>query len=220
MRAEEFLKARYKMEEELAKELAKRLEGKDEKEWDYHCISWLVKIYGKEKAMEYIHPRCVGVIRRIVKELFGGQGATKEDKEDLAMEIEMEFYRCIEKYRGEGSLGGFIWAIAKRKKGRWKNSGLVLLSSVEDLVRQEEDDLWEEKEELRQAIKYLPEELRLLVDLRLQGYLWREIANILGCSVPTVRRHFCEAVGRLRKFFGIKSKKNDQKCEKNDTYIL
>jgi RNA polymerase sigma factor (sigma-70 family) len=206
MRVYDFLKNKYDLSDFLAEELAKELEGKEERKWDYYCIKWLIERFGKKEGWDYIHNRCFRIIRGIVNRLLSGDGAIPEDREDLEMEIELELYKCIEKYRGEGSLGRYIYAIGKRvnkkilkRRGRNVVYGGFMDEYGDD--EEEEEDLWDEGESLREAISHLPKELRELFLYRSQGYLWKEIASFLQCPEGTVRRRFCEAKRRISKFF-------------------
>jgi RNA polymerase sigma factor (sigma-70 family) len=206
MRAYDFLKNKYDLSNCLAEELARELEGKEERKWDYYCIKWFIERFGKKEGWDYIHNRCFRIIRGIVKRLLSGDGAIPEDREDLEMEIELELYKCIEKYRGEGSLGRYIYVIGKRiKKKILKKRGrnVVYGGFMDEYGDDEEDgeDLWDEGESLREAISLLPKDLRELFLYRSQGYLWKEIASFLQCPEGTVRRRFCEAKRRISKFF-------------------
>jgi RNA polymerase sigma factor (sigma-70 family) len=205
MRAYDFLKNKYDLSDCLADELAKELEGKEERKWDYYCIKWLIERFGKKEGWDYIHNRCFRIIRGIVRRLLSGDGAIPEDREDLEMEIELELYKCIEKYRGEGSLGRYIYAIGKRinkKILKRRRRNVVYGGFMDEYGDDEEDgeDLWDEWEELREAISHLPKELRELFLYRSEGYLWKEIANFLRCPEGTVRRRFCEVKRELSKF--------------------
>ncbi|MBC7329275.1 sigma-70 family RNA polymerase sigma factor [bacterium] len=203
MRAYDFLKEKYDLSDDLAGELAKELEGKEEGKWDYHCIKWLIERFGKKEGWDYIHNRCFRIIRGIVKRLLSGDGAITEDREDFEMEIEWELYKCIEKYKGEGSLGRYIYAIGKRiRKKIIRVRNVVYGGFMDEYGDDEEDgeDLWDERESLRGAISLLPKDLRELFLYRSQGYLWKEIANFLQCPEGTVRRRFCEVKRQLRKF--------------------
>jgi len=206
MRAYDFLKNKYDLSDYLADELAKELEGKEERKWDYYCIKWFIERFGKKEGWDYIHNRCFRIIRWIVKRLLSGDGAVPEDREDLEMEIELELYKCIEKYRGEGSLGRYIYAIGKRikKKILKRRRRNVVYGGFMDEYgddEEEEEDLWDERESLREAISHLPKDLREIFLYRSQGYLWKEIASFLQCPEGTVRRRFCEAKRRISKFF-------------------
>jgi len=205
MRAYDFLKNKYDLSDCLAEELAKELEGKEERKWDYYCIKWLIERFGKREGWDYIHNRCFRIIRGIVRRLLSGDGAIPEDREDLEMEIELELYKCIEKYRGDGSLGRYIYAIGKRiRKKILKRRGrnVVYGGFMDEYGDDEEDgeDLLDEREELREAISHLPKDLREIFLYRSQGYLWKEIANFLQCPEGTIRRRFCEAKRELSKF--------------------
>jgi len=205
MRAYDFLKNKYDLSDCLAEELAKELEGKEERKWDYYCIKWLIERFGKKEGWDYIHNRCFRIIRGIARRLLSGDGAIQEDREDLEMEIELELYKCIEKYRGDGSLGRYIYAIGRRirKKVLKRRGRNVVYGGFMDEYgddEEEEEDLWDEREELREAISHLPKDLRELFLYRSQGYLWKEIASFLQCPEGTVRRRFCEVKRELSKF--------------------
>ncbi|MGC9004997.1 MAG: RNA polymerase sigma factor, partial [bacterium] len=63
----------------------------------------------------------------------------------------------------------------------------------------DEEELWEEKEAVWEAVACLEAELREVVICRLQEYSWKEIAKILGCPEGTVRWRFSKAKESLKK---------------------
>ncbi|MBC7326733.1 sigma-70 family RNA polymerase sigma factor [bacterium] len=207
MRAEEFLKVRYKMEEELAKALAKRLEGKDEKEWDYHCIKWLLKAFGKDEAWEYIWWRCEETVRKAIGFYFKGRkGLKKVDGEDVYCEIRLEIYKSIEKFGGKGNFDSFIWRISERVIKRclknlkkWRKTELS--GDMSKYTEEEASsglELEEEIEDLRMAIPCLPPIYRVVVVYYLEGYSYEGMAKLLGCPSSTVRWRFSKALKLLK----------------------
>ena len=201
MRAYDFLKSKYDLSDCLADELAKELEGKEERKWDYYCIKWLIERFGKKEGWDYIHNRCFRIIRGIVRRLLSGDGAIPEDREDLEMEIELELYKCIEKYRGDGSLGSYILTIGKRVKGRWKKRGGEVLHSdlVEDIIAMREDsDEWEEEEDIKEAISQLPPIYKSIFILQLEGFTLAEIAGKLGSPPGTIRKRYWVGMKKLK----------------------
>jgi RNA polymerase sigma factor (sigma-70 family) len=200
MRAFDFLKNKYDLSDFLAEELAKELEGKEERKWDYYCIKWLIERFGKKEGWDYIHNRCFRIIRGIVRRLLSGDGVIPEDREDLEMEIELELYKCIEKYRGDGSLGSYILTIGKRVKGRWKKRGGEVLHSdlVEDIIAMREDsDEWEE-EDIKEAISQLPPIYKSIFILQLEGFTLAEIAVKLGSPPGTIRKRYWVGMKKLK----------------------
>ena len=210
MRAYDFLKDKYDLSDGLAEELAREIEGKEERKWDYYCIKWLIERFGKKEGWDYIHKRCFRIIRGIVKKLLSGDGAIEEDREDLEMEIALELYKCIDKYRGEGSLGGYILTIGRRVKWKWQERSDVLPGGLMDdiMAMGEESDDLEEKEDIKEAILRLPPTYRSIFILQLEGFTLAEIARKLGSPPGTIRKRYWVGLKKLRDILEGKSIKN------------
>ena len=201
MRAYDFLKDKYDLSDSLAEELARELEGKDEWKWDFYCIKWLIERFGKQESWDYIHYRCFRIIKGIVKRLLSGDGAVPEDREDLEMEIELELYKCIEKYRGDGSLGCYIWGIGKCVKAKWiRKREKTLIMELEDMGQSEIDE--DESgliEDVEYAITLLPKHFQEVFSLYLEGFSLSEIATQLKYPLGTVRWLYVEGKKKLKK---------------------
>lgn len=142
-------------------------------------------------------------------------GLTKDEDEarDLAQETFLKALRNLGGFRGEGSLRGWLLAIARneartahrRRLGR-RETGL--LDDSEDAVSPEEPTevrLVREDEagRVRRAVDRLPEKQRLAVTLRIFDELnFREIAEITDSTEGAARVNYHYGIRRLREWLG------------------
>ena len=130
------------------------------------------------------------------------------DAQDLAQEVFMRAYTKIGSFRQEADLGTWLHRIAvntwSNMQRRQKFSNLL---SLDDPVQTEEGEFTrtvasndpegdpegafegkELQESVRQALRSLPEEYRIVLVLReIEEYSYDEIAKITGCSLGTVK---------------------------------
>jgi len=138
-----------------------------------------------------------------------------DDANDLAQEAFLRVYRSLPKFRGDAAFSTWLYRIVsntcldelrRRKQQRIESLDGPITSETGDYVRQIQanSDLPEvtvEKQELREfvqkAINQLPEDHRVVIILRdLQGLSYQEIADILNCSIGTVKSRLNR--GRLK----------------------
>jgi RNA polymerase sigma-70 factor (ECF subfamily) len=138
---------------------------------------------------------------RIFRELFAGHKArierlcfgylgSAEELEDLFQEIMTNVWNSLPGFRGDSRIETWLYRIAvntallyRRKRVRTEP-----LSDFADASAGPQDDL-ERRERLaalRKAIAALPEQERLVVTLLLEGFSYREIAEITGITVNYV----------------------------------
>ena len=144
---------------------------------------------------------------------------SEEDAQDIAQETFLKAWRTMGKYRGECSLGSWLYRIASnlsidllRKNKRQQREKIVSLEdNGEDGRTLELPDLREEpqtileREENRRAVwaclEKLPEEQRLILVLRdVNGLSYEEIGASMGLEMGTVKSRIFRARKRLCAF--------------------
>lgn len=116
----------------------------------------------------------------------------REDQEDLFQEIVTQLWTSIPKFRAESSETTWIYRVALFRAMSWtrkekrRREGWNLLRDAELIIRDEsrnEDSrlIW-----LYEKIHQLPEVERSLSLLLLDGYSYKEMANILGLSESNI----------------------------------
>jgi len=160
-----------------------------------------------------------GAFRQLVERYEGQVAATVigmlgrgEDAEDVGQETFIRFYRSLDKFRGEASVGTYLTRIAinqslkmirkrKSRAGRFAGSAdeaLVAPEPIGDLA--EEIDERERKRLVHDALQHLGPEHRAVVVLRmLQGYSTKETAELLGVPSGTVMSRLSRALDGLER---------------------
>ena len=132
------------------------------------------------------------------------------DAEDLVQETYVRAARAVNRPDVDANLKGWMFVIMRNawlNQVRHKNAGplFVDLDSSEST-----DDAHDnpyvvylrklEREQVREAIKNLPDAYREIVVLRdIEGFTYQEIASVLDCPAGAVMSRLGRARGRLRK---------------------
>ena len=129
---------------------------------------------------------------------------TAEDAEDVLQETFFEVCRSIDRYRGDGSLWGWIRTIAASKalmrlrRNRYRDT-----DELDDRVvpaRREDTAL---RMDLEAALERLGETSRAVVWLHdVEGYTHEEIAAMMGKTVSFSKSQLARAHVRLRRWLG------------------
>ncbi len=147
-----------------------------------------------------------------VRSYFERMSVESTEAEDLTQEVFLRVARGISHFAGRSGFATWLFRIAKNVgidflRGRQSSAVLeealagsaesaALLSVVSDV------DRYEDAEMLRQAIDALPAGFRSPLVLRdVAGLSYREIAEVLGISVSTVRWRIYEARNRVQQWY-------------------
>ncbi len=129
---------------------------------------------------------------------------TAEDAEDVLQETFFEVCRSIGRYRGEGSLWGWVRTIASSKalmrlrRNRYRDTD-ELDDDAPSTGRQD----FHLQMDLEAALERLPELSRAVVWLHdVEGYTHEEIAGMMGKTVSFSKSQLARAHGKLRGWLG------------------
>jgi len=141
-----------------------------------------------------------------------------EDALDLTQETFICAYRSIDRFRHESSLTTWLYRIAinlcKKSYNKKKRQSSIFAASMDDpetgqqmarLASEDESvtELVENDEEssiIRQEIFALPKKHRAVIILKyIQDLSYEETADILGCSIGTVKSRLSRAKEKLKK---------------------
>jgi RNA polymerase sigma-70 factor (ECF subfamily) len=130
----------------------------------------------------------------------------KEDALDVSQEVFIKIYKSIRSFKGESSFSTWLYRLVtntcldeiRKRKGKKLYSidkpvetefGEVNRDLIDDSNGPEEQACKMEIQEIVQkAICQLPEEQRIIIILRdIQGFSYKEMAEILQCSMGTVK---------------------------------
>ncbi|MCD6116039.1 RNA polymerase sigma factor [bacterium] len=129
----------------------------------------------------------------------------KRDAEDTAQEVFIEVYRSIGKFRGDSKLSTWLYRIAvtksldflrkKKRRGKFHQLTTIFYEHNSDNIAEPADasrpdfDLMENerREILNRAINKLSDDQKTSIVLnKLQGYSYKEVAEIMNKSVSSV----------------------------------
>lgn len=128
----------------------------------------------------------------------------RQDAEDLTQEVFMDAYRYLPSFRGESSLGTWLYRIAVtrsynflKKQKRKKRFGFlksIIAGREEEMVHlkhptnpESELEIKQKEELVQRILNKLPEKQRIAFTLsRYDAYSNNEIASVLGVSVSAV----------------------------------
>ena len=156
------------------------------------------------------------------------RGIGRDVAAELAQDTFVQAYKGFDEFRGEASPRTWIYRIARnifknhlRSEGTQKRDALqVSMSGAADegdmdaatgeievadpnsLGPEEQTLAAEENEALYGSLKDLPPQMRQCIELRLEDLRYREIAEIMGISIETVKSHLHQGRQRLRNSLG------------------
>jgi len=135
-------------------------------------------------------------------------GKDRHWAEDLAQETLIEAWRSLHRFDGRCQFSTWLYGILRHRflKGRRRSVGHLPISDAVDEgcgAACAPDSLAEAAEDarrVRQAVAGLPEEHRLVVELRFfAGATLDEIAAALGCPLGTVKSRLHNGLEKLRQ---------------------
>jgi RNA polymerase sigma-70 factor (ECF subfamily) len=167
----------------------------------------LIQLYlkGREDALELL-------IRKYLKPIYGYVFRfvqNQQDAEDLTQEIFLKMWRNLKKFKKGNSFKSWLFKIAKntcfdflRKKKRDLALNLENLDILADfapsLIEELEKENWAEK--IKKGIEKLPLKMQKVLDLYYNfGLNFREISEVLGEPVNTIKSRHRRAIYRLKK---------------------
>lgn len=129
------------------------------------------------------------------------------EAEDIMQESFLEAFRKIEDYRGEGSFGAWLKRIVvnnsinhlrkKREMISLDESSIDLKDPAPD-EQEYSENVFCRLEEIREGIKKLPENYRILISLHLlEGYDHEEMAEIFNTTNGNIRVKYLRAKQKL-----------------------
>jgi RNA polymerase sigma factor (sigma-70 family) len=154
---------------------------------------------GDVNAFERIHGQYFPKLMHFAKRMIGSTEAAEEIANDTLMVV----WRTADRFEGRSKPSSWIFGIAyrlalKQARSNGRHKGTVALE--EDMVHDEQDtaDAIMNQKDIHTALQQLTPELRAVVELTYyNGYLYKEIAEILGCPVGTVKTRMMTARQRL-----------------------
>ena len=131
------------------------------------------------------------------------------EAEDIGQEAFLRFYKSLDKFRGESSVGTYLTRIAinlslneiKRRQRRRKFFYTNSDDNIENIPdTNATEDQKETKELVQRGIQKLETKFRIVIVLRLiDGYSTQETAKILNLPIGTVLSRLARAQMKLRE---------------------
>jgi RNA polymerase sigma-70 factor (ECF subfamily) len=133
----------------------------------------------------------------------------EEEAKDVTQDVFVRSYFHLGSYDPKRSFKTWLYTIAynrcmdKMREKQSKTRFLKKMGSKQNLIRRSDnpEKKWENAEQYQLLLKKLNEKERTALVLKWnEGYLSREIAEILGCKESTVRVYILNAKRKLKKF--------------------
>jgi RNA polymerase sigma factor (sigma-70 family) len=156
---------------------------------------------GDMAAFEQLHHRYFSKLMHFAKRITG----SSESAEEVASDTLMVVWRTAERFEGRSKPSSWIFGIAYRLSLKQRQSILRHKEDVfldDDLIDDNDDtaEIVMRQKDIGSALQQLTPELRAVVELTYyNGYLYTEVAVILGCPVGTVKTRMMTARRRLRE---------------------
>jgi len=155
----------------------------------------------------------VGKYQRKLLRLVMRMVRDQAEAEDVVQEAFIKAYRALPNFRGESAFYTWLYRIGVNTAKNWLVANGRRMSSLTDLVGDDEDQSFEESSFLRNdetpdrilmskqigetvnaAMSALPEDLRTAITLReIDGLSYEEIASVMDCPIGTVRSRIFRA---------------------------
>ena len=125
--------------------------------------------------------------------------------EDLTSEVFLEVVRSIAAFRGESDIKTWLFSIARHRWYAWlrKQNRQIPVQSIHELWDAAEptgeDPAAEAAAVIRAVLSGEPPVTRRVVQLRIEGYSYHEIAAQCGISESSARVVFFRAKAKIRK---------------------
>ena len=128
------------------------------------------------------------------------------DREDLFQEISIQIWKSIPSFRGESSTATWIYRVALYAAMTWvrqekRRPAQQALTGVEHILIQTNDPKDDRLDWLYEQIAQLNEIDRSLIILLLDGYSYKEMADIIGISISNVG----VKISRIKKYLSEKT---------------
>jgi len=163
---------------------------------------------GDQEAFKKLVEKHWGLVFHLAFDMLGSHS----EAEDLSQEVFLTVFRRLRDFRGDSPFKNWLYKIAVhacldhlRKRRRefhqttFDSNGAIqaqLSDSLDDVVARKE-----RQEIIEKALGQLsPQQRMVLVLKHYQGLKLREIADILGISEGSVKRHLYRALDKLRKW--------------------
>lgn len=167
---------------------------------------------GEERAF-------VTLIRRyqqLLLNFFYWLGADIYEAEDLIQETFLKLFRYRYKYRPYAEFKTFLYTLAYRSwvdTQRKQKRLIEVKECVSEKAEREEHLLRiEETEDVRMALTRLPDKLRSVLVLNIyQDMRYKEIAEVLGVPLGTVKSRIHLAVKQMRELLSVQTVCTEQK---------
>ena len=154
---------------------------------------------GDDEALEHLYRAYERGVYTLARRLT----PSAEDAEDVLQETFLEVCRSLGRWRGDGSLWGWIRTIAASKAlMRYRREKVREADELDDVAGPRHDDV-PLRMDLEAAMARLPERSRAVVWLHdVEGYTHEEIAELMGQTASFSKSQLARAHQKLRGWLG------------------
>lgn len=156
---------------------------------------------GERVAFKILVEKHEGKIAGIVRGMMGNS----PEAEDIGQEVFIRFFKSMDAFMGESSLGTYLGRIAINlslnalKRQKIQKARFISSTEIPQLGSTEEEKRQEAKEIVGQALALLEPEFRTVLVLRmLEGYSTKETAEMLDLPQGTILSRLSRAQKKLK----------------------
>ena len=163
-----------------------------------------------EKEQQHIFENWLDQHKALIFKLVRAYAFTATDQEDLFQEITIQVWHSIPTFRQEAAVTTWIYRISLNTAIKWvrkerKHSQAKTLDNVQHILQEGRIQMDDRLVWLYQEIHQLDEIDRSITLLLLDGFSYKEMADILGITQSNVG----VKINRIKKYLISKSKKYD-----------
>jgi len=163
-----------------------------------------------EKEQQRIFQEWLGLHKGLIFKIVRSHTREVMDQDDLFQEIIIQVWHSIPSFRNESSVTTWLYRISLNTAIKWttkekKHNQTEALEDVHHLLHESASPLDERLVWLYEEIHKLDEIDRSLAVLLLEGFSYKEMANLLGITESNVG----VKINRIKKQLVNKSKKTD-----------
>jgi RNA polymerase sigma-70 factor (ECF subfamily) len=163
-----------------------------------------------EKEQQHIFENWLDQHKALIFKVVRAYAFTATDQDDLFQEITIQVWHSIPSFRQESSVTTWIYRISLNTAIKWvrkerKHAQAETLDNVQHILQESKIQMDERLVWLYKEIHQLDEIDRSITLLLLDGFSYKEMADILGITQSNVG----VKINRIKKYLISKSKKYD-----------
>jgi RNA polymerase sigma-70 factor (ECF subfamily) len=163
----------------------------------------------RKKEQLHIFDRWIKEYKPLLFKIVRAYASNHEDQNDLFQEVSIQIWRSIPNFKEKSKVSTWLYRIALNvalnwnRKNKKHNDAKKSLENIDRILEQKEEEIDERLEWLYSEIGKLDKVDRSITLLMLDGFSYKEMADILGISESNIG----VKIYRIKKHLTIQSEK-------------